>query len=467
MLRFRVLFEGADQGKYPNGTPFSSSEIVMTPVLSQVFKANELERYMNFSTFKESLFSLASNDDFQLLTYEYQAKLSDPKLTPVDRARLEDEFRKKSESLKSADFALHYRRSERMKTVPSTLLSKVLNDTLVEWARQARDYRGALKYDIAVLSPGILQAEVIKGEDYIVAVDVLRTKIEKILSNIEIVSEVPGATLMRSAKTKLSLAEVKSNLQDLLRFDVEPSISMITSAKLTRNPQRSRVYVSDQLRQVVLEQAASQQRMKAIQEPLRDYVSQGAGRQSVAAGGQAPFGGTQTLIPQLGESFLQQIVDMSTQNKDAEYRQDLTDRVIEEGLNVAAHEREKSYYADLNRLVGGWSVSPESAESRDLLSRLDRSLAVVVSSLEDINAIYEELSARNLNPATQLYSITAPFTERTERSVSGRSLAMFGLMAFVLGLVGLVAGCLAHNFYRTQLRPVDRPAAPVDDFQGV
>jgi hypothetical protein len=94
-------------------------------------------------------------------------------------------------------------------------------------------------------------------------------------------------------------------------------------------------------------------------------------------------------------------------------------------------------------------------------------LAVVVSSLEDINAIYEELSARNLNPATQLYSITAPFTERTERSVSGRSLAMFGLMAFVLGLVGLVAGCLAHNFYRTQLRPVDRPAAPVDDFQGV
>ena len=47
-VHFRVLFDGADQGEYPNGTPFSSAEIVATPVLEQVFAANDLQRYHGF-----------------------------------------------------------------------------------------------------------------------------------------------------------------------------------------------------------------------------------------------------------------------------------------------------------------------------------------------------------------------------------------------------------------------------------
>jgi hypothetical protein len=143
-LHFRVLFEGAGEGKYPNGTPFSSSEIVATPVLDQVYKANDLQRYMDFTSFKESLCALESNADLELLSYEYQTKLSDTKLTPVDRARIEAEFRKKLESLKSAEFSLNLRRSERMKKLPGALVTKILDDTLSEWARQAREQKGAL-----------------------------------------------------------------------------------------------------------------------------------------------------------------------------------------------------------------------------------------------------------------------------------------------------------------------------------
>jgi len=73
-LQFRVLFDGADQGRYPNGTPFSSSEIVATPVLDQVHKANDLQRYMDFTSFKESMLALESNAGLELLSYEYQTK---------------------------------------------------------------------------------------------------------------------------------------------------------------------------------------------------------------------------------------------------------------------------------------------------------------------------------------------------------------------------------------------------------
>src|SRR5450756_1693543 len=34
-IQFRLLFDGAVQNRYPNGTPFSPSEIVATPVVSE------------------------------------------------------------------------------------------------------------------------------------------------------------------------------------------------------------------------------------------------------------------------------------------------------------------------------------------------------------------------------------------------------------------------------------------------
>lgn len=469
-LHFRVLFDGADQGKYPNGTPFSSSEIVATPVLDQVYKANDLQRYMGFTSFKESMFALESNPDLELLSFEYQTKLADTKLTPVDRARIETEFRKKLESLKSAEFSLNLRRSERMKKLPASLVTKILDDTLAEWARQAREQKGALKYDIPVFSSNILQRDVVRNDDYIIAVDILRTKVSKILINIDLISKVPGAALMRTGKTRLSLAEIRSNLDDLLRFDIEPSISLITSARLSRDPQQAKMYLQDQLRQIVLAREQALQRMKAVQEPLREYVTQTGGRQigspstgRETGGNQAPLN-TPALIPQFGESFLQQLVDMSTQNNDANYRQELTDRVIDEGLQLATLEKERSYYEALNRSLTGWVKSPdESAGSKEMVARLDKSFQAVATSLDDVVAIYDELSSKNLNPGTLLYAVTAPASVRTEPSISLRTLALFAILGFMFSVVALVVGCLAHSYYRSQIAahaPANAPPHP-------
>ena len=151
-LGFQLAFEGADRGEYPNGTKFSSAEMVSTPVLSEVFKANDLQRYTAFAKFKDAVFVLQTNRDLELLSYEYTAKLSDSKLGPVDRARLEEEFRKKRESLGSAGFSLNIRRNETLLTMPDAMLS----------------------------------------EDYIISVDLLRTKIERILKSVVVMSEIPG-----------------------------------------------------------------------------------------------------------------------------------------------------------------------------------------------------------------------------------------------------------------------------------
>ena len=124
----------------------------------------------------------------------------------------------------------------------------------------------------------------------------------------------------------------------------------------------------------------------------------------------------------------------------------------EEGLKLAVLEKEHSYYQALANSLSGWVKVPEaSPESIALVARLDKSYQTVASSLDDVIAIYDELSAKNLNPGTMLYAVTSPAAVRTERATSARSLALFAMVAFGFLVVVIVAGCLIHSYYRDEV----------------
>jgi hypothetical protein len=165
-------------------------------------------------------------------------------------------------------------------------------------------------------------------------------------------------------------------------------------------------------------------------------------------------------MPQLSESFLQQIIQLSTQRDDIKYRQDLTDRVIKEGLALARIETEKAYYEALARSMAGWtSSSADSPMTKQLQARFDKAFQTLSGSVEDVVAIYEEISSKNLNPSTQLFTVTAPYSERTERSVPASRLVMYAVLGFLAAVFFLLVATLFYHYYRTQLRPPQADAA--------
>src|SRR5512142_1495989 len=44
-LRFRLDFDGASDGRYPNGLKFATSDITSMPVLLKVYESNHLDRF--------------------------------------------------------------------------------------------------------------------------------------------------------------------------------------------------------------------------------------------------------------------------------------------------------------------------------------------------------------------------------------------------------------------------------------
>jgi hypothetical protein len=453
-IQFRLLFDGAAAGQYANGTPFSVSEIVASPVLTEVYKVNDLQRFGKYEDFKDSMFVQQSNPELDLLAYEYQGLLADTKLSPVDRARIEDEFRKKRAAIVDPSYSISMRRSERLKTLPRALMEKVLMDTLNTWATQADERKGATKYNVAVLSSNVLQRDVLEREDYLVAIDILRSKTNRVLETLTEIAKLPGAEVIRVGSERVTLADVRTSLEDVVRFKLEPLLGLIRSEGVTKNSRVLALYAGNQLFQLRLEQQESADIVQALQVALRENMApRTASSGDSKTGAPGPGSGGQAVVPQLDQSFLDRIMTLSTAQADAEYRRKLTDRLIAESVKMAAQSREAAYYDDLAKELR--TTTTRSVGSPEVVALIKtRSLEAfdqIAKGVEQTAAIYRELSALNLNPSTTLFSVRGPFSLQTQRSLTSKTVALYFVLVMMLTLIVAPIGCLAHHAVRKHL----------------
>jgi hypothetical protein len=454
-LGFRLQFVGAGQNQYPNAMPFSPTEIIGVPVAMEVFKTNDLQKYGNYEAFKNALFLQQSNPALDMLGYRYQSLLSDPKLNAVDRARIEAEFTQERAALTDPSFSLSLRRSENFRELPDALAEKVLNDTLAVWAVQA-ERTGAMKYQLPILSSLVLSKESLDSEDYLVAAEQLRSTADRIISTLSALEKVPGAHTVRTLKDGVSLVEIWVNLEDALRFELDPLLGIIRSEGVTKNARQLRLYASTQVFKRQIEKQAAEERARAVQSSLAGYVVQRSApvssdaKRSSAAGSARPQGfDTPAPTRPFSDEFLQRLIEMSATSEkgDMEYRQKLTDQIIKENLQVIEVNKELAFYQDVLKSVQGTGNRAEgSAETLILVkAKSQAAFAAIEEGANQLVDIYNQLSAKNLNPGARLYAITGPFTRHTQGSFSYRSAALSFLLVLMLTLVATASGCLIHD----------------------
>ena len=233
-------------------------------------------------------------------------------------------------------------------------------------------------------------------------------------------------------------------------------LGLIRSEGVTKNSRALSLYAGNQLFQLRLEQQESADVVQALQTSLREYMAQPgpspSGAKAGASASSAGSGGGQALMPQLDQSFLDRIMALSTAQTDAEYRRRLTDRLIDESVKMAARSREAGYYEDLvKELRGSTSRSIGSPERVTLIkTRSLEAFDEIARCLEQTATIYRELSLLNLNPSTTLLSVTGPFSLRTQRSLTVRTVGLYFVLLMMLTLIVVPVGCLVHHVFRTR-----------------
>ena len=449
-LAFRLTFQGAENGLYPNGVKFSPAEITSGPILLQVYQQNELDRFSKFEPFSRSLFVLESNSTLEHLNYEYQARLSDPKLSPIDRERIQSEFEMKRAGIAKSDYSLNFVRSSATGKIPDSVAKKVLHDVLETWARTAAVERGVMKYDMPMLSPEILQASASDDSELFISTHILRSRIHQILNSIGLLEKIPGSNLVQTRAGKTSLFEIRLRLEDLLRFRLEPLIAGVVS-----NSTRTRQFVTSQIAYDTRKLEVLQRRADAIRASIELYSVEkpsSAGITGTATGGGragTEIKAGETVSPVLSDSFLDRIMNMSSSVADRDYRQKVVEQYRDASLEMAPVMAAVSYNQQLLRAVetSGRGTSPESMAS--VRAEIEQIREEARMSALELNELYGEIS-KNLNPSTHLFTYLGPASERVERGVSAQKLAMYALLAILLSIPLAIVGALIHNRIRDE-----------------
>ena len=449
---FRLEFRGAAEGTLPNGVRFSPVEIISTPVLLKVYQADELGRFTDFGDFSHSVFVLESNREYEKLVTEYTARLSDPRLSSLDRDRIQKEFDSKRESLSKSDFAISYART-RNGVVPETLVRKVLVDILNTWAAFAINEQHALDYRVAVLSPQILDQAEIGSTDPIIAIEILRSKIYRVIDNIEEINKLPAAELMKTSD-RMSLAEIRMRLEDIVRFRLEPLVGVARASGLVPQPSVTIHFLENQLAYDQRRLAAAQAAARGSRDALVMYSGEQPPATVTAAVTPAPRGGKtaegEAVMPQLSDTFLDRLVALSKQASDSEYRQKMIKEYQDAVAQTIPIEQAVSYEQQvLDQMKSGAAPTAPRADEQTVRAEIQNATSEVRGLITRVNEIYQLLS-RNLNPSTRLFALTEAPTSRIERARTFTRLTLYGVVLLLIALPVIVILCLLHNRVREE-----------------
>lgn len=450
--KFRLDFEGASEGLYPNRAKFSTSDIVSTPVLLRVFQDNHLDRFTRFVAFSRALFVLESNPDYERLAADYQARLADPKLSAIDRERIQREWESKAAALAKGEYTLNWLRTSDTADVPEPVVRKVLLDTLATWARYVTNEQHVLKYRLGVLSSNVIGVTADDNSEPIVQIQVLRSKIYKILQNIDDLLLVPGSELRRS-RDGMSLPEIRLRLEEIVRFRLEPLTARVSASGLVADRTATQRFLEMQLAYDQRKLKSAQDSADTIRQSLTVYSLDQNGYQTPQTAGsppreqQAPRNAGDTVAPQLSESFLDRLVSMTSRTSDMQYRQKLVDDYRRAAMAVVPAEEAVAYDQEvLNLIRGGGSsnVRGNDAQAEIAATRND------VRRLTDrVNEIYDAVS-HDLNPSNELYTLTAPPVSRTQHARSLTQLALYGVVLLAVATPIIIVLCLLHARVREE-----------------
>lgn len=448
---FRLDFKGADRGEYPNGIKFSTAEIVSPPILLKVFQQNDLGRYIKFADFSRSMVVLEFNRALEALSRDYESRLNDPKLNPIDRERIQREYEGKLASISKGQYALHYMRKNRGRDMPEVVARKVLDDTLTEWANFVANEQHVLEYRIAVLSPDVVSGTNIDGSNPVINVDMLRAKVLRVRQNLGQIRSLPAADLARTEKDAMSLSDIAIRLDEIIRFRLEPLLNRAATAGLDDRAETLR-FLQSQLSYDQRQFEAQQGIVDSYRKALTLYLAGQSSPEGILPSATGTSGGAaaapETVMPQLSDSFLERLIQLTSSTKDADYRQYLTDRYRDASLSLVPLQEAVAYHSSVLATVraggSGDAITREAVEQQIQATREE-----VRALVTKMHEIYRNLS-RNLNPSTELIARTGVPTTRVVRGVSVKQLAIYGVLTAFLALPLLIFLSLLHNRVREE-----------------
>lgn len=451
---FDLTFEGLSDGRFPDGSPFIMSDIISPSVLSRVFRNNELQDYgLTLDEFRRSINIEPYSPDYFLIRARYQQRMSGSNLSAGELSALQDQMRTEMSLAQSGALRLSLQLPAN-RELPATVAQKVLSDTAGTWATRAIEERGVLRLALPIYSARIFDEARFEELDYLIGIELLLDNIGLIEGNVAALKRQPNAANIMDEETGFNLEDLEKSIRDVAQYDLRQLIDPVKELGLTRNEDVVRLFYNRQLQELGLEQRFWQQRAEVTRQVLasysRDEVQSGA-----AGAGQSGPGNQSGMSPQLGDAFLDRLVDISRQGGEQEFRQTLTRQVLQyENDALDTDQRMEQIRLTLAAIEGSGSGNAELREA--YLQEVQRSLPNVLATLRSYTEIIGRLHNQLGRQASGSVSEIIRPQGGSFRIVAGSPIERRHILIFIalMVLTGFVSlfGCLVYDMQKRRRR---------------
>jgi hypothetical protein len=452
-VRFDLQFSGAQEGVYPNGIQFNTRDMLHDPNLRRVYEKNQLQDYIDFDDFRNSItVRRIENSAFLARVVDLEEQLSQENLSAADRQRIQAELDLFLNNRKPTTYRMDMQYTQ---ALPKQTAYKILEDLLLIWAEDVVNRLNVLQYRVPLLSVEFLNRGFIENEDYFISLILIQEKYKQLTKNIQRIIQLPGGELARTSKRDISLPEIILQIQDNITYKIEPLLGLARSQGISKNKEMARVHLENRLLNLRMEQSLLQAKADIYAQNLKEYSMEtamagsrtGSGRSDAELGRTMQDAPALTTIPQLGESFIDLIVNLAGKGQDIEFRQELVMKHIEYVEQVADVDQNISKITNLLDDLTKSSDSDEDllSETVELFSsRFNTILDEMLSIINEVNEIYMMISGENLNPEKGLFAISLGPQIETELRMSLKKAGLLSVLLIMGTMFLTLIGVFIH-----------------------
>jgi hypothetical protein len=286
------------------------------------------------------------------------------------------------------------------------LIEQRLVASPLHWDRESRKGQ---KLNVSLYSPALFDHSMIKGLDYLVAIDLVKQRISLVKENVAVLLRNSGSYLAVDLKTGLTLEDINKLSQDLDKYELQNIQAPLLQLGISKNPDRVEMYFTFRLNNLKRELNEIQSIISTLEEAEVRYLSgniAGSGTQSQAGSAQKnPIGAT--MIPQFGDDFIDKVIALSQKSDDVGFRQGLNSQVIDlskKSVLITSKISQIREYLKLFKASNIGSLSNFDVEKKEKFESETESLIIDALNKTKLYAEATNNIARSLRFSESIYN---------------------------------------------------------------
>ena len=468
-------FQGAQQGKYSHGLPFSPEDLLDQSLLEKLYEKHQLQQWLDFNSFKNALSINQSGKALNELRREYESKLGNAKLSGLERRNLEAEFQSRLKTATSSLFTISWTEYGRIAgQPPGAVRQKVLEDLPLLWAETAISQKRVLLFPTSFPSlEGWTSDGGAMASDPTETVAFLSRRMKVLEKGLAVIELLPGAK-QATLPDGTSLIDLQVRLR---AFDEQllPALRQrFFAGAASEQALKQLLTILEGIEQEHTGQLSlASDRLKALTQTYQDYLVSMSADTATPTPLSANSGANQVSGETQGQdSFLSQLLDFARSTADQPYRQKWVDQISQSRLEVGRLEvmvnKDKENIAQarialaakvLEKTKGSVSSAIQPPPPRnDRAVRTDeatigaKELNTLRKLSEDSKDLAAIISQNYIGQSPTLFSISQPFRVGEIRALKATTLLIGVGTWLILGSAVLALLVFVHSRIHANIR---------------